>query len=109
MIKLINKYKPEPVDRAYYIGRGSGVGNPFSHLPSKHEHIKVKDRDEACDMYQAMFDRAIAKGKVPKLIKQMLEDVKAGKNIGLVCFCAPDKRCHGETIKKYLEEQLNDQ
>ncbi|MCP4354667.1 MAG: hypothetical protein GY793_03340 [Proteobacteria bacterium] len=33
--------------------------------------------------------------------------VKRGKNILLLCHCHP-KRCHADTIKTFLEEQLTE-
>lgn len=112
-IKLINKYKPEPVDVAFYIGRGSGLGNPYSHIDSKYpDVIKVKDRETACAEFEKMFDKHIKNSSKPPakakaLLDQMEHRLKQGKSIGLICFCGEGIPCHGRTIRSYLEERLN--
>lgn len=75
---------------------GSSFGNPF---PMKEE----KERDVVCDMYELYFNDKILKDKlmVESLDRLKLRS-KKGENFALLCFCYP-KRCHGDTIKKYLD------
>jgi hypothetical protein len=44
MISVVNKYKVNSnCAECVYIGRGSGIGNPYSHKKSKYMvHFKVK-------------------------------------------------------------------
>lgn len=104
---ILNKYKPPvKVDKTYFIGRGSGIGNPFTYLPSKYRgSVRVKDRETACKMYEERFIKAVKLDKLPPILYQMKADIEDGKTIGLVCFCSP-LMCHGETIKKWLEGTL---
>ena len=84
---------------AQYIGRGSPLGNPFV---MKSE----ADRDAVCDQYQAWFDRKVKNGdeRVMNELRRLYRLAKKG-DLVLGCFCAP-KRCHGETIKAFLETHL---
>lgn len=72
-----------------FIGRPSKWGNPF---------IVGRDgtRDEVCDKYDQWFMEQIRSNPVFK--KQVVDNLK-GKI--LACYCKP-KRCHGDTILKYL-------
>jgi len=84
---------------AQYIGRGSPLGNPFA---MKSE----ADRDAVCDQYQAWFDHKVKNGdeRVMDELRRLYRLAKKG-DLVLGCFCAP-KRCHGETIKAFLETHL---
>ena len=66
------------------IDRGSKWGNPF--------HIgKDGNRDQVCDKYQQYFEQS-------NLDIRELIDAKR-----LFCWCAP-LRCHGDYLKKRIEE-----
>jgi len=96
-IKVVNKYK-EP--NHIYCGRGSALGNPF---PMSSE----SQRDEVCDKYEEYFNEQVNILKNEPMLKQLrviyTQAVKGNVNLG--CFCAP-KRCHCDTIKAFIEEQL---
>ena len=80
------------------IFRGSIFGNPFP----------IDDfttRNKACNKFQFHFDDRIKKRDVTYL-NELERLNKIGMEQGylkLGCFCAPF-RCHGETIKKFLED-----
>jgi len=99
-IRIVNKYKGIPEGANVYCGRGSPLGNPYRMKgPS--------DRDRACDAYERYFYRSVEvvgdKGMVNQLNK--IAELAAKGDVNLVCFCAP-KRCHCETIKRYVDEQI---
>lgn len=79
-----------------YIGRGSALGNPFI---MKSE----ADRDSVCEQYEAWFKARVA-AQDPKVMAalQTLQRMASEGDIVLGCFCAP-KRCHGDTIKAWLD------
>ena len=66
------------------------------------------ERDEVCDKYEAWFKKQLEEKTNYKFIKaiEALEEIYDyyGK-LRLFCWCYP-KRCHAETIKKYLEGEL---
>lgn len=83
---------------AVYIGRPSPLGNPFV---MKNE----AERDRVCDAYEAWFEAQV-KLKTPEVMQELRKLYKLSKqgHVVLGCYCAP-KRCHGDTIKRWLEEQ----
>jgi hypothetical protein len=72
--------------------------------------MKTPDmRDYVCDMYQAFFDKEMrdkADLRFHEYLGQILAAARQG-NVALGCWCAP-LRCHGETIKAWLEAQITD-
>lgn len=82
--------------RSVYIGRGSIFGNPF----------KEGTRDENCDAYQEYFDKRVKEDEAFKeALRQLWRRGKQKGELKLACFCAP-KRCHGDTIKAFLEKHF---
>ena len=83
--------------KAQYIGRGSPLGNPFA---MKSE----ADRDRVCDQYQVWFAQQVKDNNVLVMneLRRLYRIAKQG-DLVLGCFCAP-KRCHGLTIKAFLEQ-----
>ncbi|WP_211232682.1 DUF4326 domain-containing protein [Marinobacterium litorale] len=99
MIKVTNKYKdPRP---GIYIGRGSPFGNPF---PIKKDG---DDRNTVCDKYEVYFHQEMKRSGSPlkAAVEHLIAEASQGKEILLKCFCKP-LRCHGDTIKKYVEEHM---
>jgi hypothetical protein len=84
---------------AIYIGRGSPLGNPFV-MSSEIE------RDHVCDLYEDWLKARIEE-RDPKVIDALNHiAIKSRKeDVTLGCFCAP-KRCHGDTIKRVIEDKL---
>lgn len=83
------------------IYRGFPLGNPF---PMREE----SERDKVCDDFEAYFRKKIAQ-RDPVIMGELARVVeKAFMNGGvkLGCYCAP-RRCHGNTIKSFLELVLN--
>ena len=86
---------------AHYIGRGSPLGNPFI-------IGRDGDRDEVCDKYQPWFDNKVAE-KDPAVMAELRaiwHKANRPEGVTLGCFCAPE-RCHGYTIKAYLESRTD--
>ena len=87
---------------AYYIGRGSPLGNPFKMSDQTDE-----ERERVCDEYEKYFAEKIEKDDVvfttelASLVKKTIED----GYIKLGCYCSP-QRCHGDTIARFLNKVL---
>lgn len=94
MIKVGLKWEPG----AQYIGRGSALGNPFV---MKHEG----ERDEVCEKYEVWFKKKVAENdpRVMNELRRLFVLHRKQGQLTLGCFCAP-KRCHGETIKRFLDQ-----
>lgn len=102
-ILVVNKYKL-PVGNSptsIYIGRGSPFGNPFT--------VDKYGRDGACDKFDEYMEEQLTSDSSSPLkegLDLLVDLVKESQEpIMLVCFCAP-KRCHGESLKRYIISQL---
>ena len=82
-----------------YIGRGSPLGNPF-------RMDGERTRDRVCDQYEAWFAEKV-EARDPTVMRELRRLYQLARKgpLTLGCFCAP-KRCHGQTIKNYLEKQI---
>lgn len=102
MIVVSNIKKNERVKNANYVGRPNILGNPFI-LNSE------ADRNNVCDSYDKFFyDVLLGNQDAIKELGRLLEVVKSSGHLTLVCYCHP-KRCHADTIKRYLETKYQPQ
>lgn len=109
MINVININDEKPTDGIYfYIGRGSALGNPYTHL-DKNKTLALfqcEDREEAIEKYSEYFDVMYGHNKeFTDAVDEIYKHYKNGDNIYLGCFCKP-KSCHGDIIKRKLEQKL---
>ena len=102
-IKVVNKHSHTPTANDFYIGRGSPVGNQYSHLDNTKALYKVNSREEAVEKYEIQLNRDISskRADVVDFLNQIYLKVKAGEEVNLICYCAP-KKCHGDVIRKII-------
>jgi hypothetical protein len=94
--KLTN---PGQADKYFRVDRMSIFGNPF---PA----INERDRNGACDLYEEYFHKKVTEDYIFRnTLYSIIGHVREGLNVNLMCHCAP-KRCHAETIKRYIEGKL---
>lgn len=99
-IKNLRKEKPEnPWD--VVICRPSPLGNPFVGKNGVNE----PDRHAVCDKYELWFHENI--GSLEKYLDDLNTKHKKYGILNLFCWCSP-KRCHCETVKKYFEENMEE-
>jgi Domain of unknown function (DUF4326) len=128
MIQVIKKGQ----GRGEYIGRGSPLGNPYSHLERSTAEVHVSTREAsiaAFDEYLGLMLESRSSGEVSDLVaahwqhlerstpieprraaitgelERLLGIARAG-DLNLMCFCAP-LPCHGHTIQAHLETRLD--
>lgn len=84
-----------------YIGRGSVLGNPY---PMRSED----DRDLVCDQYEEYFQQKIEERdeEFMEEIARLVESAYVNGYVRVGCFCAP-RRCHGDTVARFLNTILN--
>ena len=110
MIKVVNTKTHVPNENSvdFYIGRGSVLGNPYTHIKTKNTQAAyiVETRYEAIEKYKEYIKERIEK-KDQVVCDELNKLWKAAKNgdINLVCYCSP-KSCHGDTIKTIIEQKL---
>ena len=82
------------------IDRSSVLGNPF------YMHNE-NDRDLVCDKYEAYFYKKINEGTDTAFIEELdrIYIIASCHNVTLLCWCYP-LRCHGETIKEYINTRI---
>ena len=88
----------------FKIDRSSTVGNPFNML-----YENEKERNRVCDCYEIYFYEKMEDNNTnsyfPMYIKNLIDVYKKYNKLRLFCWCSP-KRCHGETIRSYIIQQL---
>lgn len=98
-----NKYKGAA---GTYIGRGSPLGNPFPI-----DETRGNTRNKVIEQYEVWLRDQIKSGINKPLLNQLNSIANEAIHTGsctIVRFCAP-KRCHGEVIRKVIEEAYNAQ
>jgi hypothetical protein len=105
-VAVVNRHTYSgPRDNSYiYIGRGTPLGNQWSHTPGTAAAHKVETREDAVSKFHEWLSSQIAKGEGPvfRAIQQIKERVAIGEQIKLACSCDP-KLCHGDVIKGTIE------
>lgn len=106
MITVVNKHYHMPTPNDIYCGRGSKLGNMYSHMPGTKAEFIVESRDVAIDKYEEWLLQQLA-NKNPVICRSMnyiFFKARYG-NVNLVCYCAP-KKCHCDVIKRVIEEKI---
>lgn len=109
-IHNLHSEKPsKPYD--FKIDRSSPLGNPF--LMKNSSGI---ERDRVCDAFFCKFVELMNFSEINgtekerqvylNYLNEMIEVHKKYGKLRLFCWCAP-LRCHGITIKNYLEQRLS--
>ncbi len=109
MIRVVNRRNYRGHD-AVYVGRGTPLGNPYSHLPtgSSQAKFKVETRDEAVDKYAEWLPDAMKTDPmVRKVFEGLVQFYRDFGELTLSCYCAP-KRCHAEVIARMVQEAVGE-
>lgn len=112
IIKVVNKYNhfEEEFGENVYIGRGSVLGNPYTHLHDlklTKAKFTVATREDAIRRYEEYIREEIRKRNKDIIdeLNRILDLVKEKRTVFLICFCKP-KSCHGDILKELLKEKL---
>lgn len=105
MITICNIRKSLPEnDWDFYVDRTSPIGNPYSFTDDL-------GRDGICDMYEDYFKKqltdkvTVSNSCFVNYIEKLKQAHQQYGKLCLFCWCVP-KRCHAETIKRYLDSEL---
>lgn len=101
-ITVVNKHHGAEGE---YIGRGSPLGNPFSHMDNTKAEFKVHSRGEAVEKYEEWLNQKISSNDkiVCDELNRLVDIAYDTRELKLKCFCAP-LACHGDVIKKVLDD-----
>jgi uncharacterized Ntn-hydrolase superfamily protein len=93
-----------------YIGRGgnSPLGNPFSTKKDSLAEFIVKNHDECIDLYEQWLNLQIDNRNIEVIneLKRLIKIYNQSGELYLSCWCKP-ARCHGDIIRKVLNERYN--
>ena len=94
-------------DSGVLIGRGSPLGNPFSHLSNSKAKFKVASREEAVEKYRDWLEEQLKtpSSLVSKTFLNLVEFYRDFGELTLICWCKP-LACHGDIIKEMIEERI---
>ena len=108
-IHVFNITKEEHLDdNSFYCGRGSILGNPYTHIKDKETKARfiVKDREEAIDRYGSYFDVMYGSNMdFTAVVDEIYEKYKSGEDVWLGCYCKP-LSCHCDVIVDRLRKRL---
>jgi hypothetical protein len=107
-IRILNKSKDKYTIDDMYIGRGSILGNPYTHLPlgMTEAEVKVNTREEAIAKYREYAVYMIKHDTQFRIeMIKLVERVLNGETVNLVCFCKP-QACHGDVIKDIVMHEI---
>jgi hypothetical protein len=104
MISVVNKHWHVPGNHDIYIGRGSPLGNKWSHMKNTKAEHKVASREIAIEKYEEWISEASESDVAVKQVLNYVVDAELrGEDINLVCYCKP-AACHGDVLKKLLDQ-----
>lgn len=109
MIKVVNT-RIYNGPHKHYVGRGSPLGNSYSHKDNTKALYKVESAEKAVQCFEKDLRNSIS-NKDPAICKA-LNDLymyyKQHGELNLACYCKwkGHEPCHGDVIKKVLEEVL---
>lgn len=98
---VIKNLRTERPTKAWQVkvDRSSVLGNPF-YMASENQ------RDEVCNKYEAYFNKKMdTDTRFREEVRRLYRIYRTYGTLELFCWCAP-KRCHAETIKKFLEKYI---
>src|SRR5258708_33079046 len=105
-LQVVNRHTYSgPRDNSYvYIGRGTPLGNNWSHVPNTAAQYQAASREEAVERFRQQLWKEVQSGKGPAF--QALEQLKVraakGENIALGSSCSP-QRCHGDVVNSTID------
>ena len=110
MINVVNKrtFKGE---HGFYIGRGSALGNPFTHRKGTKAEFVVDSIQESVDRYSEWLDEKLkSKDKlVCDEMNKLYRYYKIHHELNLICYCKwkGNELCHGDVVKGVLDNVIN--
>jgi len=104
-LQVVNRHTYDgPRDQSYlYIGRGTPLGNNWSHVAGTTAQFKVETRLDAIAEYRRWLWTQIQSTKGPafEALQQIKDRVTNGEKINLACSCHPQP-CHGDVVKSAI-------
>ena len=105
MIQVVNRHKYS--GDGVYIGRGSPLGNPYTHYktPTKAQFV-VSSRREAIEKFEDWLENQPEDSSARKELNRLTDLYANAGSLVLICSCAP-LECHGHVISRMIMENVN--
>ena len=100
-VKNKRTHIPEAGKVDVYCGRGSILGNPYTHKQGTKAQFIMESRDEAVDAYRDYFKTQMETNAEFLNEMRRIYRIARKSEVNLVCYCAP-LRCHCSVIKAFL-------
>jgi len=84
-----------------YCGRGSVLGNPFSHKEGTKAKFVMESRDEAVEAYRGYFKEQMETNSAFLNEMRRIYRIARKQEVNLICYCAP-LRCHCDVIRGFM-------
>jgi hypothetical protein len=108
MIKVILKREMDKYKNSIYVGRGSVLGNPYTHHQDRETkaHFIVSSREESIELYKKYLIEKIEQ-KDESICSELnrIYTIAKKEDVHLACYCKP-KSCHADVIKEMVESKI---
>lgn len=87
-----------------YIGRGTWLGNPFTHIKDQptNAEVVVATREDAVERYLPWLEEQYETNRdVKALVDYFTGRHMRGETVVLACSCKPES-CHGDIVKDFI-------
>ena len=96
-------------DNVFDVSRPNVLGNPYTHIKDRETKalVKVKNRDEAIDLYGPYFDKMYETDSVfQKEVDRLYDAIKNFDTIYIGCYCKLEERCHSDIIIQKMTQRM---
>jgi hypothetical protein len=103
VLNVVNKrsHKAQAGSVDVYCGRGSVLGNPFTHKEGTIAKFIVESRDEAVEAYRGYFKEQMESNSEFLSEMRRIYRIALKSEVNLVCYCAP-LNCHCNVLRGFL-------
>ena len=84
-----------------YCGRGSVLGNPYTHKQGTKAQFIMESRDEAVNEYRGYFKKQMETNAEFLNEMRRIYRLATKQEVNLVCYCAP-LACHCNVIRGFI-------
>lgn len=96
-------------ENVFDVSRPNILGNPYTHIKDRETKalVKVKNRDEAIDLYSPYFDKMYEVDELYRNeVDRLYDAFKKYDVIYIGCYCKKDEKCHSDIIIQKINQRL---
>lgn len=102
-------------ENVFDVSRPNILGNPYTHIKDRETKalVKVRNRDEAIDLYSPYFDKMYETDEIYKAeVDALYNAFKTFDEVYIGCYCKKEERCHSDVIiqkinQRFMKETLD--